>query len=329
MVTRQGGGGAVIFFYHIIFLIVYTDLPVREANGASKPRGGFPLGGYVNVGGVVRAGDDIHVVLAVEHALLHGNVGPAGGPAIHLGMVNGDLIARGAEGDPQTVARAVGNLIGIIAHVAAPHGVEPCAITGRDDGPIHRELGLLIVLDGGGGVGGPGRPAAARQRRGIRVIGRIQNAVHALGGARASHHGLAAAVGIVVRKIGVEGIDHAIVPRLHDLPQLVVRIGGVDGGIDNFIIDHDALIEGARVLLPALVLLGGGRLCGFLVGGCLGLGGGGARVGGGVRHGCRVGTCASLGFGGRIRGRRAPDKQAEAERAGRKKGKAQPITTFI
>ena len=265
MLTLERIGGTVGFSYHFVCLIVYTDLAIGEENGTDQSGGIGPLGGDVDVGGIIGGGDDVHVMLAVQHPRLQLNSGPGGRPGVLIGMVDLHLTAGGIEGDPQAVPGAVGDLECVVADVAAPHGVQPRAVPRRDDGPVHGELSLLVILDGGGGVGSPGGPRDARQSGGIGVKGRIQHAVAAVGGAGGADRGVPAAGGIVIGEISVEGVDDALLPRLHELAHLVVGIGGVDLGVLHHDVIHDTVVELTGILLPALQLLGGG-LGGGLVG---------------------------------------------------------------
>ena len=323
--TLKRIGGTVGFSYHIVCLIVYTDLAIGEENGTDQSGGIGSLGSNVDVGGIIGGGDDVHVMLTVQHPLLQINSGPGGGPGFLIGMVDLYLTAHGIEGDPQAVSGAVGDLVGVVADVAAPHGVEPRAVARRDDGPVHGELGLLVVLDGGGGIGTPGGPRAARQSGRIGIKGRIQHAVAAVGSPCGADGGVTAAGGIVVREIGVEGVDHALLTGLHELAELVVGIGGVDLGLHQLVVDHDPVVELTRILLPALQLLGGGfggrlvggRLvgrrffCGFLGGSGSGLLSGSVPCYGGIGIGLGVTAVGSTAH-----------KQAQAE--SQAKGDRQP-----
>ena len=258
MLTLERIGGTVGFSDHFVYLIIHTDFTVREENGTDQSCGVTALGGDVDVGGVIGRGHDIHVVLAREHPRLQLDGCPSGGPGGLIGVVNVDRAACGIKGDPQAVPGTVGDLVGVVADVAAPHGVEPRVVARRDDRPVHGQLGLLVLLHGGGGVGAPGRPCAARQGSGIGIEGRIQHAVAAVGGTRGTDGGIAANGRIVVLKIGVEGVDDTGLPGLHELTDLVIGIGGMDLGVLHHDVIHDTVVELTRILLPALQLLGGG-----------------------------------------------------------------------
>ena len=322
MLTLQGVGGAVGFVDHFICLVVGADLAVREQDGRHQSGRIRSLRSDVHIGGVIGGGNDVHVVLPLQKPCLHGNGRPSGRPGRLVGMVDLDLISRRVEGDPQSVAGAVGDLVGVVADVTAPHGIEPRAVTRRDDGPVHRQLSLLVVLDGGGGVGAPGRPGTTRQRGGVGIKGRVQHAVTAVRSAGSTNRSIPANGGIVVRKVRVEGVDHALLAGLHDLTQLTVGVGGVDLGLHFLHVVHLAVVELAGVLLPALQLLGGslgdlfsgffGRLCSRLLGGDVGDVNG--SIGGGVtRRGMRVGS---------IRINHTADQQAH--RQGQAKSRNQP-----
>ena len=144
----QGIRGASSLVDHFISLIEYADLAIGKSNRTDQSCRVGIRGGHINVGGVITRCDDIHVVLARKHPLLQRHRSPSSRPACLVGVIDLNTAAGGIKGDPQTVAGAIGDLTGVVADITAPDGVQPCAVTYRYNGPVHRELRLLVVLHG-------------------------------------------------------------------------------------------------------------------------------------------------------------------------------------